>query len=134
MLIEINTLETSPIYEQLRDQIVLGIASKNLIPGEALPSVRRLAADLGINFHTVNKAYTMLCDEGYIVMDRRRGAVVALTMENSEAFALELSNKLGMSAAEAICHNITESEFLAYCKSCYKNIKIKQRTGDNNDG
>lgn len=120
MVIEINTLNTSPIYEQLRDQIVLGIAAKKLALGESLPSVRRLAADLGINFHTVNKAYSMLCDEGYIAMDRRKGAVIAQTEESGEAFALELADKLTMSAAEAICHKVTESEFLAICKQCYK--------------
>jgi len=132
LVIEINTLNASPIYEQLRDQIVLGMACKKLSPGEALPSVRRLAADLGINFHTVNKAYAMLCDEGYIVMDRRRGAVVTQTMENREAFVSELTGKLTMTAAEAVCHNMTENEFTAFCKECYKNIKAKQRTGDKN--
>jgi len=63
LIIEINTQSPSPIYEQIRDQIVLGMAAKKFIPGEALPSVRNLAADLGVNFHTVNKAYSMLCEE-----------------------------------------------------------------------
>ena len=118
MLIEINTLDPSPIYEQLRNQIVLGIAGKKLAPGEGLPSVRRLAADLGINFHTVNKAYAMLCEEGYIVMDRRRGALVAQVMLKDETLVSALSDKLTLSAAEAICHNMTESEYLTLCKEC----------------
>ena len=120
MLIEINTLDTSPIYEQLRDQVVLGIAGKKLAEGEALPSVRRLAADLGINFHTVNKAYSMLCDEGYIVMDRRRGAVVTQGGERGGEFISELSDKLTLAAAEAICHSTTEADFLTICKDCFR--------------
>jgi len=113
----------SPIYEQLRDQIVLGIAAKKLVPGEALPSVRNLAADLGINFHTVNKAYAILCDEGYIVMDRRRGAVVAETVSGSEMFVSALTRELLMSAAEAVCHDMGEGEFIALCAECYKSAK-----------
>jgi len=121
MIIEINTLSPSPIYEQLRDSIVLGIASKQLVPGEELPSVRRLAADHGINFHTVNKSYTMLCDEGYIVMDRRKGAVIAMPMINSDdGFILRLCAKLLLNAAEAVCHNLSEKEFIAHCLTQYK--------------
>lgn len=123
MIIEINTQSSSPIYEQLRDQIVLGIASKKLVPNEALPSVRNLAADLGINFHTVNKTYTMLCDEGYVVMDRRKGAIVAQTSAGNEAFLLRLSRQLLLSAAEGVCHEISESEFSALCVECYRNAK-----------
>ena len=124
MLIVIDTLDPSPIYEQLRDQVILGIAGGKLIPGEALPSVRRLAADLGINFHTVNKSYTQLSDEGYIVMDRRRGAVVAQSMKSGEEFKARLMQKLHLLAAEAICHNMSEDEFAALCAQCY------QKAGD----
>ena len=120
LLIEIDTLKASPIYEQLRDQVVLGIAGNKLAHGEALPSVRRLAADLGINLHTVNKAYTMLCDEGYIVMDRRRGAVVSPALESGAAFIAELSRKLTMAAAEAKCHKIGRDDFIRLCDDCYK--------------
>jgi len=127
MIIEINTQSRAPIYEQLRDQVVLGIAAKKLVPGEALPSVRSLAADLGINFHTVNKAYTMLCDEGYIVIDRRKGAVVACTAANGEAFQSKLSHKLLLTAAEAICHGIGEDEFTALCIECYQKAKNERR-------
>ena len=123
MIIEINTQGATPIYEQLRDQIVLGIAAKKLVPGEILPSVRSLAADLGINFHTVNKAYAILCDEGYIVMDRRKGAVVAQIMTNGEPFLSRLSGRLLLTAAEAVCHDISESEFTALCLESYLTAK-----------
>ena len=120
MLIQIDTLSPLPIYEQLRNQVVLGISSKQLLPGEELPSVRRLGADLGINFHTVNKAYAMLCDEGYIVIDRRKGALVAESIKPTEDFKAVLSQKLRLAAAEAICHGISEKEFTALCLDHYK--------------
>jgi len=85
-----------------------------------MPSVRSLAADLGINFHTVNKAYSILCDEGYIVMDRRKGAVIAQIIEKNEDFLSELSRQILLISAEAVCHNMSESEFTDLCADCYK--------------
>ncbi|MCL2392480.1 MAG: GntR family transcriptional regulator [Oscillospiraceae bacterium] len=123
MLIQIDTLSVTPIYEQLRNQIVFGIASGRLSPGEALPSVRRLAADLGINLHTVNKSYASLSDEGYVAMDRRKGAVIAGGSTNNEEFAARLVDKLILAAAEGICHAIKEKEFIDICKSCYRQAK-----------
>lgn len=129
MILEIDTLSPSPIYEQLRDQVVRGIASKRLVPGESLPSVRRLAADLGINFHTVNKSYAILCDEGYIVMDRRKGAVVAQAVVGDEAFLSRLSLKLLLTAAEAVCHDMDENKFIALCAACYRNARGESENG-----
>ena len=129
MIIEIDTLGLSPIYEQLRNQVVLGIASNKLVPGEALPSVRRLAADLGINFHTVNKAYTLLCEEGYIKMDRRKGAVVAQSLKNNEFFFDNYLQGLMLNAAEAICHKINEKEFVTHCRNQYQNALGKKVNG-----
>ena len=123
MIIHIDTISALPIYEQLRNQIVLGIAGRRLAPGEGLPSVRRLAADLGINFHTVNKSYAMLCDEGYISMDRRKGAVVAQNQNIRDEFAEELSERLQLTAAEAICHGLDEEEYLRMCKQAYSKAK-----------
>ena len=129
MIVEINTKSVTPIYEQLRDQVVLGIAAKKLLPNEALPSVRRFAADLGINFHTVNKAYTMLCDEGYIVMDRRKGAVVAHPAAGGEMFLSKLSHQLLLTAAEAVCRDMDKNDFAALCDECYQAAKGGSKNG-----
>ena len=130
VIIEINTLSQSPIYEQLRDQVVFGIASKQLMPGEALPSVRRLASDLGINLHTVNKSYALLCEEGYIVLDRRKGALVSRTLEGGEEISAMLSDKLLLTAAEAICHKISEKEFVGLCSDNYRKALGSTRKGE----
>lgn len=77
MVITIDKLSDTPLYLQLRNQVIAGIAAGELRPGDALPSVRSLAEDLGINLHTVNKAYATLRDEGYVILLGRRGAYVA---------------------------------------------------------
>lgn len=77
MVITIDQSSAEPLYQQIGTQIIAAIARGELVPGDALPSVRSLASDLGINLHTVAKAYAVLRDEGYVVMHRRSGAVIA---------------------------------------------------------
>ena len=79
MLLRIDLTSQEPIYLQIRSQIVHAVATGELQAGDALPSVRSLAGDLGVNMHTVNKAYAVLRDEGYVVMRGRSGAVIADT-------------------------------------------------------
>ena len=78
MLIEIDFNSEEAIYIQLRNQVILGIATANIHEGDSLPSVRQLAETIGVNMHTVNKAYNVLKQEGFITLDKRRGAVIAL--------------------------------------------------------
>ena len=78
MLIEIDFNSEEALYVQLQNQIIMGIAMDLIKEGDALPSVRQLADTVGINMHTVNKAYTVLKQEGFIRLDRRKGAVIAL--------------------------------------------------------
>lgn len=77
MMLSVDGALEEPLYLQIRNQVVAGIATGELEPGQALPSVRSLASDLGINLHTVNKAYAVLRDEGYVRMRGRAGAVIA---------------------------------------------------------
>lgn len=81
MFIRIDQALPDPLYRQIRNEIVRGIAQGELAPGDALPSVRNLASDLGINLHTVNKAYALLRDEGFVLMRGRQGAYVAQPRE-----------------------------------------------------
>ena len=77
MIIELDMNSSTPIYVQLRNQIVMGIGRGELKLGESLPTVRQLAQDIGVNTMTVNKAYQILKTEGYIKIDRRHGAIVS---------------------------------------------------------
>ena len=66
MIIELDMSSSTPIYVQLRNQIVKGIGKGELKTGEKLPTVRQLASDAGVNTMTVNKAYQILKNEGFI--------------------------------------------------------------------
>lgn len=118
MLIEIDFQSDEAIYMQLRNQIILGIATSLLQEGDTLPSVRQLADDVGINMHTVNKAYSVLRQEGFVTIDLRRGAVVALDNNKAQAIA-ELRDSLRMLLAKGICKNITREEIHAMVDECY---------------
>lgn len=100
---------------QLRDGVIAGIAAGELRPGDALPSVRSLAEDLGINLHTVNKAYATLRDEGYVIMLGRRGAYVADAPANPTAGldAAALAGALEKLATEFKASGGTRQTFLA---------------------
>jgi DNA-binding transcriptional regulator YhcF (GntR family) len=101
MLLQIKPESDTPIYLQLRDQIVAGVASGELEPGAPLPSVREFARDLGVNYHTVNKAYALLRDEGYVNVYGRRGVYVAKPPVADEAYIEEVEAKLRKLIAEA---------------------------------
>lgn len=109
MLIEIDFQSEEAIYMQLRNQIILGIATSVIREGDTLPSVRQLAGDIGINMHTVNKAYSVLRQEGFVTIDRRRGAIVALDANKIQAVA-EMKQHLKVVLAKGICKNISRSE------------------------
>ncbi len=84
MIIEIDFNSDEALYLQLRNQIILGIATSRIREGDELPSVRQLAGDIGINMHTVNKAYAVLRQEGFVKVDRRKGAIISIDADRME--------------------------------------------------
>ena len=106
MIIEIDFNSEEALYLQLRNQIIMGIATAKFQEGDALPSVRQLADDIGINMHTVNKAYTVLKQEGFVKVDRRRGAVIALDINKIRALE-EMNEDLRVILAKGICKGIS---------------------------
>mgnify|MGYP002589842135 CR=1 FL=1 len=109
MLIEVDFNSDEAIYVQLQNQIIMGIATEMTKEGDTLPSVRRLADNIGINMHTVNKAYSILKQEGFIQLDRRRGAVIAIDVDKARAL-LKLEEQLRILLAKGCCKNITREE------------------------
>ena len=109
MLIEVDFNSDEAIYVQLQNQIIMGIATEMIKEGATLPSVRRLADNIGINMHTVNKAYSILKQEGFIQLDRRRGAVIAIDVDKARAL-LKLEEQLRILLAKGCCKNITREE------------------------
>lgn len=109
MYIEIDFNSDEAIYVQLQNQIIMGIAMDLLREGDALPSVRRLADTVGINMHTVNKAYSILKQEGFIQLDRRRGAVIALDIDKAEAL-LKMKAQFRVMLAKGFCKQISRQD------------------------
>ena len=109
MMIEIDFNSDEALYLQLRNQIIMGIATSQFREGDSLPSVRQLAEVIGINMHTVNKAYTVLKQEGYVQVDRRRGAVIAINADRLRTLA-ELKKELQIVLAKCSCKNISRRE------------------------
>ncbi len=109
---------------QIYDQIVEAIASGKLEEGTTLPSARRLAVDLGINFHTVNKAYNLLRERGFLIMNRKKMFVVQKSKD--EKFIENLKNLEEKLINEAIAKGMSENEIL----SILKNVLKKTKKGD----
>ena len=121
MLIKIDFQSEEAIYMQLRNQIVLGIATSVIREGDTLPSVRQMAGEIGINMHTVNKAYALLRQEGFVTIDRRRGAIVALDADKRRTIE-ELKIPMQVLLAKAICKNVSRNEIHAMVDSIYDTL------------
>lgn len=122
MVIEIDFNSEEALYLQLRNQIVLGIATSKFQEGDALPSVRQLADDIGINMHTVNKAYTVLKQEGFVKVDRRKGAVIAVDVDRMRTLA-ELKKELQVILAKSSCRNISKEEIHELIEEIYEDYR-----------
>ncbi|MCR5101910.1 MAG: GntR family transcriptional regulator [Butyrivibrio sp.] len=109
MIIEIDFNSEKAIYVQLCNQIILGIATSQYTEGQQLPSVRQLADTIGINMHTVNKAYSILQQEGFIKIDRRRGAIIAVDINKLQALQ-EAQDDMAAIVARAICKGIDRDD------------------------
>ncbi|MCD8039643.1 MAG: GntR family transcriptional regulator [Lachnospiraceae bacterium] len=109
MYIEIDFNSDEALYLQLRNQIIIGIATSQFHEGDMLPSVRQLADTIGINMHTVNKAYTVLKQEGFVKVDRRKGVVIAVDIDKMQALE-ELKKDMQVLLAKSSCKSISRSE------------------------
>ena len=109
LIIEIDFNSNEAIYIQLCNQIIMGIATDQLKVGETLPSVRQLADTIGINMHTVNKAYSVLKQEGFLTIDRRKGAVISIDADKMRALD-EMKQELLVVLARGCCRNVSREE------------------------
>ena len=109
MIIEVDFNSDEAIYIQLCNQIIMGIATSVIHEGDSLPSVRRLADTIGVNMHTVNKAYSVQKREGYISLDKRRGAVISLDIDKLEELQV-MKRQLQIVLARGCCKNISRQE------------------------
>lgn len=128
MIIRIDVNSDEAIYTQLSNQIKEGIAKGYLKPDEALPSVRKMAGDIGINMHTVSKAYNILKNEGIIVINRSRGVSVSSNalLKRKNDYASILNQTLKKTIYESMCNGIEKNEVINTINSIYEEIKEKK--------
>ncbi len=127
MILNLDFNSEKPIYLQMKDEIIKAIARGELKLNESLPSVRAMAEEIGINLHTVNKAYNLLKDEGYINIDRRKGAMINnLPLNKSIESEGSLKEEIELLVAECYLKGVKEEEFLAICSSYYKEYGVKE--------
>ncbi len=118
MILKIDFESEEALYVQLCNQIIRGIVTETLHEGDSLPSVRQLADEIGINMHTVNKAYSVLKQEGFLRLDRRRGAVIALDMDKLRAMD-EMKDDLALIVARGICRDVGRDQVHALVDELY---------------
>ena len=103
MIIELDMSSSTPIYVQLRNQIVKGRGKGEL--------------------KTVNKAYQTLKNEGFIRTDRRLGAFVSESIADDTDFTEKLESELELLSAEACLTGMSREEFLSMCDKMYSQMK-----------
>ena len=124
MLIRIDLNSDETLYSQLSNQIKHGIAKGYIKPGEDLPSVRGLASEIGINMHTVSKAYAILKEEGIIIINRGKGVKVnseVLTSRDNN-YTKILDKKIEEIVSESICNGISKKEFLKVVNNSFNEV------------
>ena len=107
-MLTINFASSEPIYVQIRNAVVTGIATGELKDGDSLPSVRTLGAEIGVNLHTVNKAYKLLQNEGFLEILRNHGTVVRAgdAAKNAARFLEQADAPLRALVSEAITRGV----------------------------
>ena len=126
MLLKLDFALETPIYQQIRNQIVLGIANGELNPGEKLPPIRTLAIETGVNTMTVNKAYQLLKQEGYLITDRRHGAMINPARVSEKRPALTEHPALKLLLSELYVDGVTKEELLTACSKLYDELDGKE--------
>ncbi len=113
MLLTVDLASSTPVYRQIVDGLRVLLVNRQLVPGDVLPTVRRLALDLGVHFNTVAQAYRALADEGWIELARRNGARVIqrrVPDAHHAGLAADFQRRLGELIAEARARGYSASD------------------------
>lgn len=126
MILNLDFNSDVPIYTQIKEQIIKSIARGDLKINESLPSVRNMAEEIGVNLHTVNKSYNLLKDEGYINIDRRKGAVVnTLPLPKKDENTEKIKSMLELLTAESYLLGMSREEFINQSNQFFDSYEVK---------
>ncbi|MHC5268265.1 GntR family transcriptional regulator [Enterococcus sp. LJL98] len=123
MIFDIDEQRELPIYKQIQQQIILGIATQKLFPGEQLPSIRQLSDELGINPMTISKAYARLKTDGYLQTDRRKGTTITFPRPFDPLKKENYLEKLTLILADGFLHQEDTETILLDVKKVLANFE-----------
>ena len=122
MFLEIDFKGDLAIYEQIRRGIIIGLSKGQIKPGDKLPSVREMAENIGINLHTVNKAYKLLEADGVLLMDRRFGSLISDKANPMRDFdEQKFTSELDLLMAIAKLKGLSREEFIDHINKKWEN-------------
>ena len=126
MVLKLDFNSDKSIYIQITEEITKARAKGELKINESLPSVRSMAESIGVNLHTVNKAYNQLKDDGFLNIDRRKGAIVAdLPMKEYSKSRKSAKNELELLTAKSYLSGMTKEEFLELSSKLFDSYEVK---------
>src|SRR5699024_6425052 len=114
MFIQLDFESDLPIYEQLKNEIIIGIAKKQLLPGERLPSVRSLASGMCSNLHAFDKAYQEVKHDCDLLIHRQRGVGIRPDGQRKahETYKKTLHKTFRPMAADVLCRDINKAQYI----------------------
>ena len=133
--VDIVAGSTTPIYRQVVDQIRLAVVTGDLEPGDPLPSVRALAAQLVVNPNTIAKAYGELSRSGEIVSQRGRGMFIghAAPTPNASERRTRLASEAERLIQQALLLGASQAEVLALIRETWSGLE-EAKKGPNDEG
>lgn len=120
MIIKLNINSETPVYLQLRNEIIKGIASGEVNPGEKLPTVRDMAKQVGLNPMTVNKSYQILKEEGIVKTEGRNGVTVREDIVANELFLSKLNNDVELMVTESLVRGFSVEKIIELIENTTK--------------
>lgn len=122
-MIIIDHTSKTPIYEQIKVQILSLITSGVLAPGDKLPSLRTLAADLSLNFNTIKKVFAQLEADGVIVTVQGKGCFVADTARENRTVLDRAENTLREALITARASGVSQEAAVRIFTEVYADIE-----------
>lgn len=123
-MIIIDHNSKTPLYEQIKVQILSLITSGALSPGDKLPSLRTLAAELSLNFNTIKKVFAQLEADGVIITVQGKGCFVADTARENRAVLDRAENALKEALAVARASGLSRETATRILTEVYTDMEV----------
>lgn len=126
MFVKLDFGSSNPLYLQIYDNVVTALSAGMLKAGDVLPSSRKLAKDLGVNYHTVNKAYNLLEIEGFVKIAKKRVKVTSVSDEDREEFIKKWNTIEAELIREAKAKGLLDTQLLELFNALLKSAEVNK--------